>query len=172
MKGEGGCLFNLFNCSKRTKIQSGKAQVQGLGVMQPRKKTNLNFQLVNKPSWSSPHEVLQSWLINTVYHLLDKNNKGEGRGLIGDRKHIWEGGLIEDLRIFIFTCDSSWQWKWGIQWHSLFCNIVFRTMLMIHLLISVQPKTKWMAIMKMRLFEWHYMYFVLLLCLYIISVRT
>ena len=39
LKGEergGGCLFNLFNCSKRTKIQSGKAQVQELGVMQPR----------------------------------------------------------------------------------------------------------------------------------------
>ena len=33
-----------------------------------------NFQLVNKPSRISPHEVLQSWLINTVYHLLVKNN--------------------------------------------------------------------------------------------------
>ena len=28
----------------------------------------------------SPHEVLQSWLINTVYHLLVKNINGEGRG--------------------------------------------------------------------------------------------
>ena len=41
-------------------------------------KTNLNFQLVNKPSWISPHkvphEVLQSRSINTVYHLLMKNN--------------------------------------------------------------------------------------------------
>ena len=51
-----------------------------LEVMQPRIKTNPNFQLVNKPSWVSPHEVLQSWLINAVYHLLVKNNNGEGRG--------------------------------------------------------------------------------------------
>ena len=29
---------------------------------------------------------------------------------------------------------------------------------MIHLLISVQPKTKWMAMMKMRLFKWNYIY--------------
>ena len=34
--------------------------------------------LVNKPSRISPHEVLQSWLINTVYHLLVKNNQGRG----------------------------------------------------------------------------------------------
>ena len=33
-----------------------------------------NFQLVNRPSRISPQEVLQSWLINTVYHLLSKNN--------------------------------------------------------------------------------------------------
>ena len=42
-------------------------------------KTNPNFQLVNKPSQISPHEVLQSWLINTVYYSFVKNNKGEGR---------------------------------------------------------------------------------------------
>ena len=40
-----------------------------------------------KPSWISPHEVLQSRLINTVYHLLVKNNKGEGR-------LKWEGGAL------------------------------------------------------------------------------
>ena len=32
------------------------------------------LQLVNKPSQISPHEVLQSWLINPVYHLLVKNS--------------------------------------------------------------------------------------------------
>ena len=42
-------------------------------------KTNPNFQLVNKPSQISPHEVLQSWLINTVYYSFVKDNKGEGR---------------------------------------------------------------------------------------------
>ena len=44
-------------------------------------KTNLNFQLVNKTSQISPHELLQSWLVNTFNHLLVKNNNGEGRGL-------------------------------------------------------------------------------------------
>ena len=37
-------------------------------------------RIKNKPSWISLHEVLQSRLINTVYHLLVKNNKGKGRG--------------------------------------------------------------------------------------------
>ena len=40
-------------------------------------KVNPNIQLVNKPSQISPHEVLQSLLINTVYHLLVNDNKGE-----------------------------------------------------------------------------------------------
>ena len=68
-----------------------------------------NFQLVNKPSQISPHKVLQSWLINTVYHLLVKNNYGRGSlliffpwkgGLIRGRGLIWEGGFIEDLQWF------------------------------------------------------------------------
>ena len=37
---------------------------------------------MNKSSGITPNEVSQLWLINTVYHLLVKNNKGEGRGLI------------------------------------------------------------------------------------------
>ena len=36
--------------------------------------SNPNFQMVNKLSRISPHKVLQSWLINTVFHLLVKNN--------------------------------------------------------------------------------------------------
>ena len=36
--------------------------------------SNPKFQLVNKPSRISPHEALQLWLINAVYHLLVKNN--------------------------------------------------------------------------------------------------
>ena len=56
-----------------------------------------------EPSRISPHEVLKSWSINTVYHLLVKYNKGEGRGLIYF-PHLKKGGglfesgsLIEDL---------------------------------------------------------------------------
>ena len=47
--------------------------------------------LVKKPPWTSPHEVLRSWLVNTVQHLLVKNDKGEGGGL--ER----EGGLTNFL---------------------------------------------------------------------------
>ena len=70
-----------------------------LEVMQQRIKTNPNFQLVNKPSWVSPHEVLQSWLINAVYHLLVKNNNGEGRGglinFLSLKKGGGEGSLLK-----------------------------------------------------------------------------
>ena len=43
-------------------------------VTQPRIKNKSYFQLVNKPFWISPHEVLQSWL-------LVKDEKGRGGGL-------------------------------------------------------------------------------------------
>ena len=36
--------------------------------------SNPNFQVVNKPSGISPYKVLETWLINTVNHLLLKNN--------------------------------------------------------------------------------------------------
>ena len=53
---------------------------------------------MNKPSWISPHEGLQPRLINTVYHLLVKNNKGEGRGggLINFLPMKMGGGLIRE----------------------------------------------------------------------------
>ena len=38
---------------------------------------------MNKPSLISPHKFLWSRLINTVYNLLAKKNKGEGRGVEG-----------------------------------------------------------------------------------------
>ena len=37
-------------------------------------------QIRTKPSQVSPREVLQSWLVNAVSHLLANNNLGEGRG--------------------------------------------------------------------------------------------
>ena len=50
----------------------------------------------------------QSWSINTVYHLLVKNNKGEGRlkwegGALNFHPHkggvIWEGGLNRGFKV-------------------------------------------------------------------------
>lgn len=50
-------------------------------VMQPKvKRTNSNFQYLNKLYWISAYEVLQSWLISTVYHNF-KTNRGRGEGL-------------------------------------------------------------------------------------------
>ena len=52
---------------------------------------------VNKrPSWISPYEVLQLWLIDTVYHLSVKDNKGEGMEDLKERGDLltffpWEG---------------------------------------------------------------------------------
>ena len=67
---------------KELQYKVEKLKYKKLEVMQAcsrESKTNPNFQLVNKPSRISPHEVLQSWLINTVYYSFVKNNKGEGR---------------------------------------------------------------------------------------------
>ena len=64
-------------------MQSGKAHVQEvLGHA-------AENQNQNKPSWISAHEVLQSWLIDIVYHLLGKNKKGKGGGA-----YYWEGAYF------------------------------------------------------------------------------
>ena len=59
---------------KKTTWQSGKTkpfEVWGHTAEDKKeKKRNPAFQQVNKPYRISAHEVLQSWLINTVYHLL------------------------------------------------------------------------------------------------------
>ena len=57
---------------EKNKIRDGKAQLQEVGGYAAKDQQ----QIMNKPSWISPHEVLQPRLINTVYHLLVKNNKG------------------------------------------------------------------------------------------------
>ena len=62
-------------------------------VKQLRIKTNPNFQLVNKSSRIGPHEILQLSMIDTVFYLLVKNNKGKGGG-VGVKT---EGGLLSKL---------------------------------------------------------------------------
>ena len=66
-------------------------------VKQPRIKNKSEFQLVNKPSWISPHDVLQSRLsmINKVYQFTSKEFQGEG--IRGGRKR--EGELINFLSL-------------------------------------------------------------------------
>ena len=64
--GGGGGLFNLEKTMvsvlhKEGRIQSRKAQVQqGWRPGSRGSESNSNFQLVNKPSRISPHEVFQS----------------------------------------------------------------------------------------------------------------
>ena len=86
----GGGLINLVKMMvsvlhKELECKVEKLNHKKLEVMQPRIKTNLNFQHMNKPSWISPNKGLQLWLINTVYHLLVKTNEGEGGWLILER---------------------------------------------------------------------------------------
>ena len=67
-------------------MPSEKAQVQeGWRSSSGGSKTNPNFHLVNKPSRIGPHEVLQSSLIDTIFYLLVKNNKGRG-GEVGVKR--------------------------------------------------------------------------------------
>ena len=65
-----GELFNL----KMTMVSVLHKVQEGWTSCSRGSESNPNFQLVNKPSRISPHGVLQSWLINRVYHLLVKNN--------------------------------------------------------------------------------------------------
>ena len=74
--GGGGGLFNLAKMMvlflyKETKNKVENLKYKMLQVMpmlcSQGSKTNLHFQLVNKPSWVSPHKRLQSRLINAVY---------------------------------------------------------------------------------------------------------
>ena len=63
-------LFYKRQWYQRTRLQSGKAQVQEVCRSRSRgSESNPIFHLVNKPSWISSHKVLQSWLIDTVYSL-------------------------------------------------------------------------------------------------------
>ena len=64
MRGRGG-LFDLAKTMVSVLHKELEYKVENfsnkkLEVIQQRIKTNPNFQLVNKPSWVSPHEVLQS----------------------------------------------------------------------------------------------------------------
>ena len=57
---------------KELECKGKKFKYKKFYVMQP----GIRIQLVNKPSWTriSSHEVVQQWLINTVYLLLVENN--------------------------------------------------------------------------------------------------
>ena len=76
---------------EKQKCQVKKAQVQeGWRSRSRESKTNPHFHLVNKPSRIGPHDVLQLSLIDTVFYLLEKNNKGRGDGV----RFKTEGGLL------------------------------------------------------------------------------
>ena len=76
---ERGGLFNLKTTvvsvlHKELDCKAGKSSsTRSFRSCRWGSESNPIFQLVNKSSWISPHEVLQSWLIDTVYHLLVKN---------------------------------------------------------------------------------------------------
>ena len=57
---------------KELEYKVEKLRYKKLEVMQARIKYKSNFQLVNKRSRFSPHEVLQSRLINEVYHFISE----------------------------------------------------------------------------------------------------
>ena len=64
-------MLSVLHKELESKVE--KLKYKKLEVMQPRKKTNPNFQLVNKPSWISPHVVLHMGLINTVLSFISED---------------------------------------------------------------------------------------------------
>ena len=74
---ERGGLFNLAKTMVSVLHKELEYKVEKLRSFRSccwGSESNPNFQLVNKQAQISPNEVLQSWLINTVYHLVRKNN--------------------------------------------------------------------------------------------------
>ena len=74
---------------------------------------------MNKPSQIRPHDVLQSWMINTVYHLLARNNekrgglinflplkKKSGEAVIREWGLIWEGRELNRGFTVCFICTT------------------------------------------------------------------
>ena len=105
----GGGLFNLAKTMVLVLYRNPKDKVEKLKYkklegMHPKIKNESKLPVGNKPSWISPHEVLQSRLINTVYHNKEggrlKREEGlsnflplkKGGGLIRERRLIWGGG--------------------------------------------------------------------------------
>ena len=99
-------------------MPSGKAQVQDVRSHA----AGHQKQIRTSNTWISTNEVLRSWLINTVYYLLVKNNEEEGRGakkgggIINfiplKRGGLFErGGFIENLRnkfqIPVIYCNEA-----------------------------------------------------------------
>ena len=83
--GGGGILIetrDLFNLAKtmvsvvpRLEHKMEKLKYKKLKFTQPRIKNNAK-QLMNKPTWICPHEVLQSWLIKIVKWRMTKGRGG------------------------------------------------------------------------------------------------
>lgn len=55
-------MVSILNEKRKVKTKAGRHGAED-------KKTNPNFLHMNKLYRVSPHEVLWSWLINTVYYL-------------------------------------------------------------------------------------------------------
>ena len=73
-------MVSVLHKELEYKVEKLKYEIEVLGHAAENQNQIQTSQLVNKPSRISPHEVLQSWLINTIYHLLVKNNQGRGGG--------------------------------------------------------------------------------------------
>ena len=76
---------------KELECKVKKVKYKKSEVVQLRIKNKYELPNINKPSRSSPNEILQSWVINTFFPLKGGLLEGGGGG------SFERGGLIEDL---------------------------------------------------------------------------
>ena len=74
-----------------------KLKYKKLEVIQPKSKSELPTREESIPDQSKLS--LQSWFINTLYHLLVKTNEEEGEGL----KQRWGGALNSGFTVYMYT---------------------------------------------------------------------
>ena len=107
-----------------------------------------------KLSWTSPHEVLQLWLINIVYHKLVKNNERRGGkeglkregGLIRGGAYLREGVLIEDLQY-------GWPKENAFFWPEIGCRFWARNQVSLKFVFPGRKAWNWVCFFSFDFWE-------------------
>ena len=86
--------------NQKCQVKKPKYKKVGAQAAEDEKQIRTSTWWINHPGSVNPHEILQSSLIDTVFYLLVKNNKGRGGG-VGVKT---EGGLL--LKLFSYEKEG------------------------------------------------------------------